>query len=146
MRGNGGAMQYQESVDERVAYEMARARRYGLPLTVALFSCSQGGTDPHRLPAEIGARVRCADIVKPMGGNVVIALLPHTGLDGGIGFARRMLGDLERIAFCDPRAGLSCLGPHHQQASDLVDEVRAALDRSSADSNLRVHGEEAIKP
>jgi len=138
-------MQYQETVDERVAYEMARARRYGLPLTVALFKCSPGGTDPGRLASEVGSRVRCADIVKPMGEGIVIAMLPHTGLDGGIGFARRMLGDLEKVAFADPRAGLSCLGSHHQAAADLVGEVRLALAHSTTDNNLGVFGEESIK-
>jgi hypothetical protein len=137
-------MQYQETVEERVAYEMARAERYGLPLTLVLFRCGGSDAVSETLLDEVGRRVRCADIVKPMGDRLIVTLLPHTGLDGGAGFAKRMIRDLEEAGLTDPRAGLAGLGAHHQQAADLMSEADGALQSTSIEEPVRIHGEESV--
>jgi len=134
-------VEYIETAEERVGYEMARARRYGLPLTLVLISCPDNGeTDPMEI---ILSKIRAADIAKPFGENLVLVMLPHTGLDGGMGFARRILDDLLEITV-QAGAGVASISLQHSTGDDLISEVEEALAAATDDNPVVAFGETPI--
>ena len=136
-------MEYVESSEERVSYEMARARRYGLPLTLVLVTSGESIDAQPQFHEEVANRTRGADIVKRFDEFCMMVLLPHTGLDGGIGFARRITSEMTEDGLT-ARAGVAAMSLQHQTSNDLVQEAVEALGETSADNLVIAFGETPI--
>jgi len=122
---------------------MARARRYGLPLTLVLVASGEPLREQPQFFEEVSNRTRGADIVKRFDEFRVMVLLPHTGLDGGIGFARRITAEMNSDGLA-AKAGVAAMSAQHQTSSDLVDEAVEALGETSADNLVIAYGETPI--
>lgn len=131
-------MEYVETAEERVGYEMARARRYGLPLTLVLVKYElKEGTDPLGL---LDRKVRAADIVKPFSETVALLLPPHTGLDGGLGFGRRCTTDMQSHDIpCS--VGVASISSNHKTGADLINEALEAVQQATPENPVVASGE-----
>jgi diguanylate cyclase (GGDEF)-like protein len=98
-------------LNERLVEELARARRYGAPLTLMMVDIDHfkrvNDTFGHAIGdvaighvARILARdLRVSDIVARFGGEELVLLLPHTGLEGALHLAERLRYQVEQSPF-----------------------------------------------
>lgn len=119
-----------------VQKEIHRARRYDLALSFAVFApvdhkemAAKGISAVERLGAGIAAQARRADVVHTLSDEEVAVLLPHTGLDGALAFARRVISQL-RLSGLSVCAGVTGLGEHIETSAQLLSEARTALQKA----------------
>jgi hypothetical protein len=137
-------MKHEETVTGRVSYEISRARRYGVPLTVVLVGQAPGGDPPTGdLVAAVQDGIRTADLVWRLPEDRALVLLPHTGFDGGMGFARRIVRELAaaRIAAL---AGVASVSEQHRGGDELIAEAQEALSKASKDNPVAAFGESPL--
>lgn len=120
--------------DETLPRELARARRNGLPLCVALLDIDhfKEYNDEHghqagdellrRTAAQWRAALRTSDFLARFGGDEFIALLPDCTVDQGVGL-------VERLRAASPRPASVGLAqwPGTESGDDLVRRADAAL-------------------
>lgn len=134
-------MDVRQLAEDRVQYEIVRARRYKVPLSVLVVS---GGTEASPEPQiieELANLARGADVVLPYVANMVLVVLTHTGLDGALCFARRAV---DALADFDAIAGLSTAPQGPSDGADLLQEALEALTQATVDDPLRTYGEQEL--
>lgn len=127
--------------------EIARARRYKKPLSLALFDIDDfkkvndfyGHTTGDRILKELGAllavNVREADIPARYGGEEFALILPETGQIDAHDLLERLRAMVERTVFCLPdnpmtitiSVGVAQLDPESAKAFELIERADAAL-------------------
>jgi diguanylate cyclase (GGDEF)-like protein len=136
--------------DAAVRGEVARARRYRVPLSLVLFDIDHfkmindtyghpAGDEVLRHFARVGSGVfREADALYRHGGEEFVALLPHTPAEGATLAGERLLAALRsspvrvggRRIQVTCSAGVAELGPDDQDAPSLLARADAALYRA----------------
>lgn len=134
-------MNVRQLAEERVQYEIVRARRYKVPLSILVVSGGTEGTPEPQILEEVANQARGADVVLPYTANMVLVVLTHTGLDGALCFARRAV---DALADVGALAGLSTAPSGPSEGTDLLREAMEALAEASADDPLRTYGEQEL--
>ena len=125
--------QFVESLQERVGYEMARSKRYGIPLCVVLLGpLQEQSIEEDRVATIMKQECRRADVIHPLETNRVLAVLPHTPAQGALGFAKRMRENLAQEGF-DLRVSVVPMGDQHTNSDALINQAMATLRKASAD-------------
>jgi diguanylate cyclase (GGDEF)-like protein len=127
--------------------EIARARRYRKPLSLALFDIDDfkkindfyGHPTGDRILQELGRlismNVREADISARYGGEEFALILPETGQIDAYELLERLRAIIERTVFCLPdnpmtvtiSVGVAQLDPEHAESYQLIEKADAAL-------------------
>jgi GGDEF domain-containing protein len=115
--------------DLRVAEEVSRCKRYGLPMALVRLSASGtkgdtwGSEREWQLGQEVARHMRAVDISTRSGPLEFLVCLPHTDLRGAQRAARRLLTDLEGWSL---RASFAT---HARDGDDADTLIEAALTR-----------------
>jgi diguanylate cyclase (GGDEF)-like protein len=135
-------------LERRLADEIARARRHGVPLTAVALDIDhfKSVNDKHghdmgdvvlrNVARAMAEGLRSNDLAARPGGEEFLLLLPHTELAGGVTMAERVRGRLERLVHVGPSTtlrvtasfGVACT----QQTATLPagEELLARADRA----------------
>jgi GGDEF domain-containing protein len=132
--------------DLRVAEEVNRCKRYGVPMALVRLSAAGGaqgdtwGSEREwQLAQEVSKHLRAVDISTRSGPLEFLVCLPHTDLRGAQKAARRLLADLEGWSM---RASFAT----HPQDGDEADALtEAALTRDGAASEDIPETAEAVE-
>ncbi|HEU4411607.1 MAG TPA: diguanylate cyclase [Polyangiaceae bacterium] len=139
-------------LERRLADEVARARRHGIPLTAVALDIDhfksvndQHGHDMGDIVLRNVARamadgLRSNDLAARPGGEEFLLLLPHTDLIGGLAMAERVRARLERLTHVGPNAalrvtasfGVACTAP--SGAEPTGEELLARADQALYDA------------
>ncbi|HNB90249.1 MAG TPA: diguanylate cyclase [Plasticicumulans sp.] len=144
---------------DRTAEEIARARRYGRPLSLIVLDLDDFKTINDRFGHPVGdqclrafaetgtACLRRADRLGRLGGEEFAALLPETGLPAALGAAERIREHVQRLRVplgdgldtgFTVSAGVTLLSDHHQSIEQLLAAADRALYRAKAEGRNRV--------
>ncbi|MBN1433569.1 diguanylate cyclase, partial [Candidatus Fermentibacterales bacterium] len=146
---------------ERLREEFLRARRYGSMLSMMILDLDRfkqiNDTYGHLVGDEVLARaagivqstLRKCDIVGRYGGEEFCAVMPETGLEGGLVLAERLRLRLEEETFTGTQQagltlGITCsigvasLGPGMEEVNDLIRTADDALYNAKAGGRNRV--------
>jgi diguanylate cyclase (GGDEF)-like protein len=144
--------------DESLLREVARARRYGVPLSVVLFDLDHfkrindtyghaGGDEVLRIfAAQASHQFREADTLYRYGGEEFVALLPHTDVNGARQAAERLCRTLRAVAIhsgavvirATCSAGVAELAASDADPTSLLRRADAALYAAKAKGRDRV--------
>jgi diguanylate cyclase len=142
---------------EALGREMNRARRYGIPLCIALLDIDNfkqlndklghqaGDGALVHLVTVIKATLRQMDVIARFGGEEFLLLLPNTGLDDAMHAVTRIQRELTRSIFMHEHqrvlvtfsAGAALVAAGESQDS-LIQRVDAALYRAKREGKNRV--------
>ncbi len=142
---------------ERLAEEVSRASRYGLPLSLILLDVDsfKRYNDTHGHPAgdvvlKAVAQVlqdcaRDTDLVARYGGEEFVIVLPQTEADGAVAFAERLRTAVESYPWLlqsvTASFGAASLHLGEEASADLIARADRALYRSKAEGrNCVTHG------
>lgn len=131
-------MELIRAAEERVNYEVVRARRYGVPLSIVVVRAGNEGAPEPQLEEELANQSRGADIVMPYDEYCVLVLLTHTGLDGALQFANRIADSLSGLSV---RAGLASVVFGADGGADLMGEALEALELCTDENRVVTYGE-----
>ena len=139
---------------ERLAMETERARRYGLPLSIALLDVDHfkqyndtyghpaGDAVLRTVAACLQSSVREADQVARYGGEEFALILPHTPADAALLVAERCRRAIESAAWPDrpvtASVGVAALTPALAGPADLLVAADQALYRSKREGRNRI--------
>lgn len=136
------------ALQDRLASEMERVRRYGTTVSVLLLDLDHFKTinDTHghlvgdavlcEVAALLQRGVRAVDLVARYGGEEFVVVLPETGPAGAAAFAERLRQHIERFAFVQARSAPVRLTTSIGVASfpsfgvESVDDLFAAADQA----------------
>lgn len=151
---------------ERLAAEMARARRYRLPLSLVMvdldgfgaYNRQFGSATGDELLRALGRYLRTGvrtgiDLVCRAGGEEFALLLPNTGLSGAAILAERLRDSIaatrfrseddERLAQITVSVGVASFPDHGDEDEDLLGGVKRALQAAQRAGGNRVKVHEA---
>jgi len=143
---------------ERMREELARARRYGAPLSLLMVDIDHfkrvNDSYGHAVGDQVIAHVaklllkdrRASDIVVRYGGEELVLLLPHTPLDGAQILADRLREMVELTPYRTPMGrdhvtvsiGGAIFEQTMQEPSELLEAADRALYRSKREGRNRV--------
>lgn len=142
------------SFDELLAAEVSRARRYGLPLSLALLDVDHfkqfndafghpSGDEVLRSVAQtLKSGCRACDIVARYGGEEFVVILPSTPLAGAIIIAERLRQSLQDAPWplraITASFGVCELGPQTMSSKELVGQADLALYEAKRQGRNRV--------
>jgi len=146
---------------ERLAEEVARARRHGQPLALIYGDVDQFSRHNRELGYQIGdeilrrvadlvragdspARVRASDVVARFGGEEFCVLLPETSKDGARTKAERLREAIALAAFPGGRPvtmsfGLACFPSDGNSPEEVLRHAEAAMQAAKGGGRNRVH-------
>lgn len=123
---------------DRFANEVARARRHGHPLSVAVLELDRLGEADAGALARLGelvrAEARSTDLVLRWGAAAVLAVLPHATRDEAAAFAERVRGHTDAPV----SAGVAALAPAEAGLAEALARAEAALRAAHAAGGERV--------
>jgi diguanylate cyclase (GGDEF)-like protein len=145
-------------LQEQLAVEYARVRRYGGDLSVLVLDIDHFkrvndsfghlvGDDVIRMVADISARtLRETDHVARYGGEEFVALLPSTNIDGAREAGERLRAEIERAEIAaganlisvTVSVGASQLRAEHDDVEELIQDADAALYQAKRTGRNRV--------
>jgi two-component system, cell cycle response regulator len=156
--------------DERVSVEIARARRYGHPLSIAMLDIDHfkqfndslghaaGDIALRAVATTLRRLVRGGDLLVRYGGEEFLAVFPYLGGAGAVGrmdLIRLAISEIPLVVPGRPAApgitisvGVAELGPDGSEVEDLLDRADARLYKAKGEGRNRVvgPGAEAIDP
>ena len=160
-----------EAVLEGLAREIARARRYESPLTVALadidhfkqindrFGHLEGDRVLRTVAQEMSARVRGSDAVGRYGGEEFLLVFPETGIHAATKLAEQLREAIEGLQLEDARGasidvrlsiGVAQLSastpPDAEPIPQLIDAADRCLYRAKNSGRNRVEADPAAEP
>lgn len=115
-------MEDNEELGAYLDYEVARAVRYGVDLSMALFLDvgADGSSKAKPLQLAIRESSRLADWVRIIARDKVIVILPHTPPRGGEQYVRRIQSRLDQAGM-PVRSGVASVGPGVQSGRELLE-------------------------
>lgn len=126
---------------ERAEEELARARRYGKPLTAAYIDLDnfkqlndlhghRAGDAALRMVAVLLRRTaRASDVTARLGGDEFVVLMPETDADGAHAVLERLRSELERsLATCSDLVSASIGAVSFVELPDTVEQLLGAAD------------------
>ena len=145
-------------LDERLHEEVEKAHRYDFPVSCVLFdldevkACDEelGPVSLDDLLVELAmilkSYTRSYDILSRYDGTVFAALLPHAPLPRAVGYAKKIMEEIDSITFSDPsfptevrlRAGVTCCRNGTAYGAEYVfgEAMRNLLKASSRSEHL----------
>lgn len=143
-------------LDEVLAMELDRARRYGTPLSIALLDLDrfkvfkkEHGNDASDTVLQVIGRflagtVRLTDVAASFGGEAFVVVMPGVGLDGAERATERIRAALADIEFKDlPQVTASCGVVElrkDEAAASLLARAEGATHSAREKGRNRVHG------
>ena len=151
-------------LERRLTDEIARANRYGMPLSVLLIDIDHfkrvndiyghqvGDLVLEGMAQLIATTLRTTDIVARYGGEEIMVIAPSTLVKTATELAERLRKVIENASFevpieldCDISAlgvtvsiGVACIGPHIKDMQDLIQSADKALYRAKSEGRNRV--------
>lgn len=147
-------------LDNRLAEELARSRRYGFSLSVIFLDIDhfKRVNDDHGHPLgdkvlaavakNIASGLRDTDVAARFGGEEFVVVTPHTGLSGATDVAQRLIKAIEAHPFDLPgapgglritcSAGVASLDESAADAAALLDAADKSLYRAKQQGRNRV--------
>ncbi|MCR4347929.1 MAG: GGDEF domain-containing protein [Sulfuricaulis sp.] len=151
-------------LERRLTDEIARANRYGMPLSVLLIDIDHfkrvndiyghqvGDLVLEGMAQLIVTTLRTTDIVARYGGEEIMVIAPSTPVKIAADLAERLRKIVENASFevpieldCDISAlgvtvsiGVACIGPHTKDMQDLIQSADKALYRAKSEGRNRV--------
>jgi diguanylate cyclase (GGDEF)-like protein len=156
--------------DERVSVEIARARRYGHPLSIAMLDIDHfkefndslghaaGDIALRAVATTLRRLVRGGDLLVRYGGEEFLAVFPYLGGEGAVGrmdLIRQAISEIPLVVPGRPDApgltisvGVAELGRDGTEVEDLLDRADARLYLAKGQGRNRVIGpeEDALVP
>ena len=151
-------------LERRLTDEIARANRYGMPLSVLLIDIDHfkrvndiyghqvGDLVLEGMAQLIATTLRTTDIVARYGGEEIMVIAPSTPVKTATELAERLRKVIENASFevpieldCDISAlgvtvsiGVACIGPRIKDMQDLIQSADKALYRAKSEGRNRV--------
>ena len=151
-------------LERRLTDEIARANRYGMPLSVLLIDIDHfkrvndiyghqvGDLVLEGMAQLIATTLRTTDIVARYGGEEIMVIAPSTLVKTATELAERLRKVIENASFevpieldCDISAlgvtvsiGVACIGPRIKDMQDLIQSADKALYRAKSEGRNRV--------
>lgn len=131
------------SFNERLHEELARARRYGSPLSIIMIDADHFKAINDRYGHAVGDKVlvalastlqewvRDSDFLARYGGEEFMILLPQTGCDGAVTMAERMRNALKALRVAPLESGLTAsFGVTELAPDDNADRLLKRVDEA----------------
>lgn len=143
-----GAMKWQHA-QKQLADEIARARRYKYPVTLAIVGLDRvlESADDASIEAAVRqrsdlvrlllGRTRASDRITFRSEDELALVLPHTNVKGAVAFLEKNLPDIKVATGADPRIGVAEFPSDAGLPEELVAEAESALEFGRA-SGMRV--------